>query len=333
MKLQRRNFLAKSAVLLGSSLPGTGAFAQGAESSFPDRAITLIVPFPPGSNTDIASRIWGQIIGTRLDTPVVIDNRAGAGGNIGAVAVARAAPNGYSLLYSTASAYAINPAIYPSLPYKPQQDFSTIAVTILVPVVLVVAGDSPYRTWDDFAKAVKQNGDKLSYGSNGAGTSSHIGCKVVAKSLGQPELLHVPYKGGSQAVITDIIGGRLTYAMDSWAVVSQLVKSGRLRALAVSSKERLAVAPDVPSLTEILGRDTVVATWNAVWAPAKTPVAILDKVHTAIAEGRRDQALVTQFENQGTPLLPYMNRQQCEKFMQDETVRWKAIVNSVGIQV
>lgn len=332
MRLNRRNFLGGMAGLSLSALPTMRAMAQSG-GNYPTSTIKMTVPFSPGSNTDIAGRIWAEVIGAQLGQSVVIENRPGAGGNIGAGAVARAPADGYNLLYSTATTYAINPFVYPSLAYEPTKDFTTIGVTISVPVALVVSGDSPIKNYEDLKRSVNEHPEKHSYGSNGAGTSSHIACKVIADLLGQSELLHVPYRSGSQQVMSDVISGVLTYAVDAWSVVGPLVQSGRLRAIAVTSKERLVVAPDIPTLSELSGEDASIVTWNALWAPAGTPESILEKLHNALSAGHKDPAMSTRFESQGTPLLPEMSRQECEQFMREEVQRWKGFIDKAGVKL
>lgn len=331
MQLNRRAVLTRAVGMALAGAPVLQALAQPA-TKYPDRTVRIVVPFAPGSNTDSAGRIWAEVLSKQLGGSVIVDNRAGAGGNIGAAAVASAKPDGYNLLYSTATTYAINPFLYPSLGYEPVKDFTTVGVTISVPTVLVVSGDSPIKNFADLKKHVDENPGKDSYGSNGAGTSSHIACKVIANLLGHPELVHAPYKTGSGPVMTDVISGVLTYAVDAWPVVGPLVKSGRLRALAVTSKERLSVAPDIPSLAELVRKDIAIVTWNALWAPAGTPEPILDKLHAALSVGHKDPALAQRFREQGTPLLPDMSRKECEQFMRQEINRWKEFIDSANVR-
>ncbi len=332
MQLNRRNFLGGMAGLSLATLPAMRAMAK-TDETYPNKTIKVTVPFSPGGNTDIAGRIWAETISAQLGKSVVIENRPGAGGNIGAAAVARAHADGYNLLYSTATTYAINPFVYSSLAYEPEKDFKTIGVTISVPVVLVVSADSPIKNYEDLKRSVNEQPEKHSYGSNGAGTSSHIACKVIADLLGHSELLHAPYRSGSQQVMSDVISGVLTFAVDAWSVVGPLVQSGRLRAIAVTSKERLSVAPDTPTLSELSGKDVSIVTWNAFWAPAGTPDAILDKLHNALSVGHKDSAIVERFESQGTPLMPEMTRQESEAFMREEVQRWKGYIDKVGVKL
>lgn len=332
MNTQRRNFLGSLATL---PLAASGVLGPGlakAQERYPNRPIKFIVPFSPGSSTDVAARSWGDVLGKQLGgASVVIDNRAGAGGNIGATAVARATPDGYTLLYSTATTWAIAPHIYPDLAYLPTRDFLPVAVMTAVPTFLVVNGDSDIRSFQDLAARTKAAPDRHSYGSSGVGTSGHIACKLVANRMGVPNLPHAPFKNGSQGVMTEIMGGRLTYAVDAWSVVGPLVRSGRLRALGTTGSRRLSVAPVTPTLSELLNQEFDTTTWSGLWAPTGTAADIVSRLHEGLAAVRKNAALAKQFEEQGTPLMPDMSLQQVKVFMNQEADRWKAMVKEAQV--
>jgi len=334
MHSTRRNFLGSLASL---SLAASGVIRSGhamAQDRYPSRAIKLIVPFAPGSSTDIAARTWGDVIGKQLGgATVIVDNRAGAGGNIGATAVARSKPDGYTLLYSTATTWAIAPLIYPDLAYQPTRDFLPVAVTTTVPTFLVVGGDSDIRSFQDLGARVRAAPDRHSYGSNGVGANSHITCKLIANRLGVPNLLHVPFKQGSQGVMSEVMAGRLTFAVDPWSVVGPLVRSGRLRVLGATGSKRLSVAPEIPTLGEMLHQEFDTTTWSGLWAPAGTPADIVTRLHEGIAAGRKNAALATQFEELGTPLMPDLSLQQVNTFMKQEVDRWQVMVKEAQITV
>jgi len=334
MHSARRHFLGSLASL---PLAASGVFRSGAalaQERYPSRAVKLIVPFAPGSSTDIAARIWGEVLGKQLGgASFIVDNRAGAGGNIGATAVARATPDGYTLLYSTATTWAIAPLIYPDLAYQPTRDFVPVAVTTTVPTFLVVSGDSDIRSFQDLAARIRAAPDRHSYGSNGPGANSHITCKLIASRLGVPNLLHVPFKQGSQGVMTEVMAGRLTFAVDPWSVVGPLVRAGRLRALAATGSKRLSVAPEVPTLGELLHQEFDTTTWSGLWAPAGTSADIVTSLHEGLAAGRKNAALARQFEEQGTPLMPDTSLQQVNVFMKQEVERWKSMVKEAQISV
>jgi tripartite-type tricarboxylate transporter receptor subunit TctC len=330
----RRGFLGALASLPLAAGGVLGPARTMAQDRYPSRTIKLIVPFAPGSSTDIAARSWGEVIGRQLGgASVIVDNRAGAGGNIGATAVARSTPDGYTLLYSTATTWAIAPLIYQDLAYQPTRDFLPVAVTTTVPTLLVVGGDSDIRSFQDLAARVKAAPDRHSYGSNGVGANSHITCKLIANRLGVPNLLHVPFKQGSQGVMAEVAAGRLTFAVDPWSVVGPLVRAGRLRALAATGSKRLSVAPEIPTLSEMLHEELDTTTWSGLWAPAGTPADTVSRLHEAIAAGRKNVVLARQFEEQGTPLMPDMSLQQVNTFMKQEVDRWRVMVKEAQITV
>ena len=333
MHFSRRSFLCS---LAGLPWAASGLFQHRqamAQDRYPSRAIKFIVPFAPGSSTDISARMWGDVIAKQLGGAVIVENRAGAGGNIGATAAVRSAPDGYTILYSTATSYAIAPFVYPNLGYDPSRDLIPVAVTTTVPTLLVVSGDSDIRSFQDLAARVKAAPDRYNYGSNGVGANSHIACKLIANRLGVPDLLHVPVKQGSQAVMSEVMAGRLTFAVDPWSVVGPLVRAGRLRALATTSNKRLAVAPETPTVGEVLQQDFDTTTWSGLWAPAGTTMDIVNRLHDALAAGRKNDALAQQFEEQGTPLMPDMSLPQVNAFMLREVDRWRVMVKDAQITV
>jgi len=332
MHSHRRNFCGMlAAVPAAASLAALGLplAARAAAGRYPEKPISVVVPFAPGGNTDIVARLLGNSLNQRLGTNLVIDNRAGAGGNIGAIAAARSRPDGHNLIYSTATTFCINPHIYTKLGFDPLKDFVPIAVTISVPVVLVVSADSGIKTLKELAQRARANPKSVSYGSNGNGTSSHIACHVLAQKMGAPTALHVPYKQGPQ-VLTDLQGGQLTYAFDAYSVVGPLVRAGRLVALAVSGKERLEAAPDVPTVAEALGTDYDIVTWNAFCAPAGTPAPMIETLRAAIAQSLAEPAILKRLVADGVPPHPAMTQAQTQAFFAAEFERWGKLVKLVG---
>ena len=333
MNQNRRAFCAQLASVPLLSAVGAGVIAPWrgvqAASTYPNKPMSIIVPFAPGGNTDIIARMIGTTLSKQLDANLVIENKAGAGGNIGTAAVARARPDGYTLLYSTASSFAINPHVYSSLPFDPRTAFEPLAVTIQVPVVLVVTAESGIKTLDELAAHLRANPDTATYGSSGTGTSSHIACHVLAQKLGVPNAVHVPYKQGPQ-VLTDLVGKQLTYAFDAWSVVGPQVRSGRLVALAVSSKERLKAAPDVPTIDELLNTDFGVVTWNAYVAPSGLPTEIAAQLREAIQAALKDPTINARLENEGVPAYAPMTAEETRTFFASEYEKWGELVKLVG---
>src|SRR6267142_4162645 len=229
--------------------------------------VRLIVPFPAGGPTDIVARPLGQMLGDALKATVVIDNRGGAGGSLGAEAVARSAPDGQTLLVGTVGTHAINPALYPKLPYDAVRDFTPVALVALAPVAVVVNPSQPVSNLADLVALAKRMPGKLNYGSAGAGTPGHLTGEMF-KTLAGIEIQHVPYKGSAPAV-TDLIGGQIQIMFDPLQSVLSNVQAEKLRALAISSKTRSATLPGVPTIAES-GYDGFETTaWWGVFAPAR----------------------------------------------------------------
>ncbi len=272
---------AKQIVL--SALFSTLAIASGnsfAQADYPNKPIRLIVPFPAGGGTDVYARLIANKLTERLKWVVVVDNKPGAGGNIGVDAAAKSPPDGYTIVIGQTSNLAINPTLYPKLPYDPQKDFAPIVLVADSAMALVVPAQSPYKTVKDFVSAAKQKPGDITFGYSGNGTVAHL-TGVVFQSTSGTKLQHVPYKGASQA-LTDLMGGSIESYMSSATTLVGHVKGGKLRALAVTGKKRLESMPDVPTIEEsgYPGFDAV--SWFGLLAPAGTPAAIVERINTEV---------------------------------------------------
>jgi len=255
--------------------------ATACAAPWPERSIRLVVPYPPGGTTDILARLVGQKLTERLGQPVIIDNRAGAGGTIGSALVAHAPADGYTLVLGTVGSHAVNYALDEKLPYHPLRDFVGVIPLASVANVLVVRADSSYKTLDDLLAAAKANPNGLTHGSTGIGASPQLSLELLQMMAGV-KITDVRYKGGAP-VMTDLLGGHVTMAFDAIATSVPYIHSGKLRPLAVSSKARLKVLPDVPAIAETLPGFDVVA-WYAIWAPAGTPNEIVQRLNREINE-------------------------------------------------
>ena len=244
--------------------------------AYPSKPIRLVVPFPPGGPTDIVARPFAQMLGELEGQQVVVDNRGGAGGSIGADNVAKSPPDGYSLLMGTVGTHAINASLYRKLPYDAVKDFTPIGIVASAPVAVVVNAAAPFASVADLIAAAKKDPGGIAYGSAGNGTPGHLTAEMFAKAAGV-ELKHVPYKGSAPAV-SDLLGAQIPLMFDPVQSVFQHVKSGKLRALAVSSAERSAVLPHVPTLNEAGLKGFEATAWWAVFAPAGLPAAIAAKL-------------------------------------------------------
>ena len=265
----------------GTALMGKGASvaAQTSAAPWPNRQIRMIVNFPAGGSPDAVARAVATPLSLALGQPVVVENRGGAGGMIGAEAVAKAANDGYTILLSSGSAMAIVPLITPRMSYDWQKDLVPVAAGARLELFLVVRSDAPYKTYAEFVRHAKANPGRLSYGSPGNGTSPHIAGEML-KSQADFFAVHIPYRG-SAAVLTDVLGGQIDYTFDPGISFAQ-IRAGRLRLLAVGSAKRNALFPDTPTLAELglAGFDT--GTTHGFWAPAGTPAPVIERLNREI---------------------------------------------------
>ncbi|NML42251.1 tripartite tricarboxylate transporter substrate binding protein [Ramlibacter sp. G-1-2-2] len=278
----RREFLAS----LGAAALTAGApLTSRAESAWPSaRPITYVVPFFAGSSADVVGRLMAQKLGAALHQSFVVDNKAGAGGSIGASAVARAAPDGYTLLGGTSGTQAANATLYRSLPYDPVKDFEPVALIGSVPSVLVVSPSLGVNTVGELIALMKKDEQHRTFGSAGAGTSPHLAGELFSETIGVP-LTHVAYKG--QPAILDVAGGRLTFMFDQLGTTLPMVQSGKVKALAVSSPKRVNALPKVPTMIESGVAGFTVMSWHAIFAPKGTPKAIVDRLNAEVKKAVR----------------------------------------------
>jgi len=280
--LSRRifGFLALATALCGGGL----AIAQG---RYPERPIRLVIPFAPGGETDIFSRAIAAKLGDVLGQQIVLENRAGATGIVGSEYVAKSKPDGYTLIFGTAATHALNLAVFKTLPYHPLRDFEPIAFVGSVPLVLFVHPSLP-ATLKEFIALLKANPGKYSYGAAGSSTS-HLGIELLKAGAGV-SAVHIPYKGTGPA-LQDTVGGQVQFMGGSIGVGLPMVQAGRLRAVAVMAKQRMAAAPDVPTFAEAGMPDFEVGTWNVVMAPQGTPKPIVERLNAALNETLRDPGI------------------------------------------
>ena len=275
----------KKRELLQSASLGTLAWITlglqpSAAQSFPNKPLKLVVPFPPGGPTDIVARPLAQMLSSNLKQQVVVDNKGGAGGSIAADFVAKSPPDGYTLLMATVGTHAINSTLYKKLPYDPQKDFTPLGLTASAPVALVVNANTPYANVAELIAAARKQPGSIAFGSAGNGSPGHLTGELFAKVAGV-ELRHVPYRGSAPAV-TDLVGGQIPLMFDPVQSVLPHVQGGKLRALAVSSRQRSAVLPKVPTLDESGLRGFEAEAWWAVFGPARLPATEAALLRTEI---------------------------------------------------
>jgi tripartite-type tricarboxylate transporter receptor subunit TctC len=274
--MQRRHLLAAGCAALSS----TALFAQAT-----GKPIRLIVPFPPGGATDITARAVGEQLGKELGQTVIVENRAGAGGSIGMAELARSAPDGLSLGIATLSTHGVNPAVYKQLPYDAEKSFTPVAELVRAPGVLVVSTAAGIKDYAAFVAALKANPGKLSYASPGNGTIGHMWAELFKSSTGT-FMLHVPYRGAAPA-ITDLIANQVQAYFDQVASSLPHIKSGKVKALAVSWPQRLDILPDVPTFAELGLASNNVPSWFGMLAPSGTPEDIVNRLHGGVVKALR----------------------------------------------
>ena len=311
-------------VMSAATLANTAAQAQ----AYPSRPVRLVIPLTAGSGADIVARAMAPRLQELWGQSVVVDNRPGAGGQIGTREVVRAAPDGYTLLVQSAS-HAVNPAIYKSLPYDPLRDLIDVAMMATAPYVMVTAGSGPYQSVKKLIDEAKAKPETLAFASAGVGTSTHLTAEMFAQRAGV-RMIHVPFKGSPDA-ITDLLGGRSAFYMAPLPTVGGMLKDGKLTALAVTSDKRVAALPAVPTLAESGLADFRVELWFGLWAPAGTPANIIAKLSADITKVLQSPELQQQYGRAGNEVR-IMTPPEFAKFVRDEIESNKALVKSAGIQ-
>ena len=296
-------------------------------AAFPDRPLRLIVPFPAGGAADYMARGMAQRLGAEIGQQVIIDNRGGGGGIPAVEAAARAPADGYTLLFATMGTQAINPALYSKLRYDPVRDFAPISLTHVTPRVLVVHASVAAKSVAELIALAKAQPGKLTYGSAGSGSSSHLSGALFSTMAGV-DMLHVPYKG-SAPLATDLLAGRLDMTFDSFTVYEEHIKSGRVRALGVTSKDRLSVLPNVPSIAEAGLNGYDVSNWLGLLAPAGTPKDVIATLHAALGRAMATPALRRQLAALG--IEPVVGTpEEFAVLLRTELPKWAEIVKRSG---
>jgi tripartite-type tricarboxylate transporter receptor subunit TctC len=321
-----------SAAALAAAL-ALGSFGPVRAADWPadGKAIQIIVPAPGGAGTgDSIARVVADQLATRLKASVVVDNRGGANGNVGATVAATAAPDGYKLLFSWAGTLAVNPSLYKNLPFDPQKSFEPIALIADVPNILVVNNDLPAKSLAEFIDYAKKNPEQLHFGSTGSGSSMHLAAELFMRQT-STKMVHIPYSAPAMAT-TNLMNNDLQLMFQLVPGIAGQVKGGKVRALALMSDTRSPALPNVPTTVE-LGQPTLLSsTWFALLAPKGTPAAILDKLNAVVNESLNDPEVKQKLAAMGaTPLGG--TRAQLADYLAKETVKWGQIVREANIQI
>lgn len=309
---------------------GVLATATSRAQTYPTRAITLIVPFPAGGTTDILGRFVGQALSAAWNQPVVIENRGGAGGNIGAAAVAKAAPDGYTLLVGTVGTHAINASLYARMPYDTLKDFAPVTQIASVPNMLVVTPSLPVGSVTDLIAYAKANPGKLNMASSGNGTSIHLSGELFKVMTGV-DMVHVPYKGSAPA-LNDLMGGQVQLMFDNMPSALPQVKGGTLKALAVTTATRSPAMPDLPTVAEAGVPGFEASSWFGIFAPAGTPREIVAKLQTEIARILKSPEMTERLAQQGAVAVGN-TPDAFGAYVQSELIKWAGVVKASGARV
>ena len=321
--LKRRAFVFATAAVAVSLAP----LVTQAQPAFPTKPITIIVPFSAGGTTDILARVVGLYMGTDLGQPVVVDNRAGAGGNIGGQAAARATADGYTLFMGTVGTHAINQSLYKKMPFDPIKDFAPLSRVAMVPNLLVANPSQPYKNVKEMIAYAKAHPNKINFGSSGNGSSIHLSGELF-KQMAGVDMQHVPYRGSAPAV-SDLLGGQISVMFDNMPSAIPHVKGGKLRALAVTTAKRSPALPDVPTIAEAGVPGYEATSWFGLLAPASTPAPIVAKLNASILKALADPEVKKKLAEQGAE--PFGEKpEQFAAFIQAETAKWGKVVKESG---
>ena len=322
MSQRRTVLIAAAALALAAPL---GALAQ----DFPSRPVKLVVPFGPGTTTDIIARVYAEAMGKALGQAIVVENKSGAGGNIGSDLVAKAPADGYTILMGTVGTHAINPGLYRKMPYDAQKDFAPLGFAGYTPTLLVVAADSPIKDLKDL-KAAGDKGNGISFGSAGNGTSGHLAGELLKARLGG-KMVHVPYKEGGLA-LSDVMAGQTQFMFYHPAAVMPHIRAGKLRALGVSSAKRTAAAPEVVPIADQGFGEFDLVPWFMLYAPAATPAPVLAKLRDAVAQAVAQPEVRAKLAAQGLE-VPVLKADELAAFNRTEITKWSELVKRSGAQV
>ncbi|MFO1305526.1 MAG: tripartite tricarboxylate transporter substrate binding protein [Burkholderiales bacterium] len=323
--------MSRIAAALAAAVLALPLFPQQAHAQpYPNKPITYVVPFTPGGTTDVIGRTISAGLQTALGQPVVVENKPGQAGGVGAAFVAKAKPDGYTLLGGTISTHAINASLYKDLAYDPVKDFEPVTLVGFIPNALYVDAALPIKNVQELVAFLKANPNKRTFASSGSGTSTHLAGELFADVIGV-KLDHVPYKGTPQAM-QDVAGGNVTFMFDQLTAGLPLVKAGKLRLLAVTTAKRSPLSPETPTMAEAGIPNFEMSSWQAVYAPKGTPKPILDKLNAEIVKILKDPATKQKMQDTMGIDVVASSPEELAKVMQSEIPRWAALVKKSGAQ-
>lgn len=314
--------------LIGAMLAWGVALSPLARAAFPDRPITMVVSYAPGGSADALARVLSARMSARLGTAVVVLNKAGASGTLGAAFVAKSAPDGYTMLYD-ATPFSINPHLFPKMPYE-NDALQPLSLVSLAPNILIVRPDSPFKDVRDLVARARAQPGKVNFASGGGGTVQRLAAELFRQKL-DLNLVHVPYKSGAPA-ITDVMGGQVDFMFSTVAASSPLVQGGKLRALAISSPRRSGLLPDVPTVAETVIPGFEVYEWNGVFVPAGTPAPLVEKLRKALVDTLQEDEIKKRFQGLGAQAIG-STPAQFSDYLKKEDAKWAEVVKKGDIKL
>ena len=329
-RMPRRKVLGALAILVGAAgLAAAPAFAQGTDN-FPTRPATLVVPFPAGGATDITARLVAEGLSKKWGQPVVVENKPGAGGNVGSEYVSRAAPDGYTLVLGVTGSHGINTSLYKNMRYDPVKDFEAVTQATLYPNAIIVNNDVPANNLQELIALLKKPDAHYSYGSDGNGTASHLGMELI-KNQGKFELSHIPYRG-SAPMVTDLLGGQIQVGITGLPAVQAYAKSGKLKIIALTTANRFASAPDYATVAEQGFPGYAAPPWSGFFVPKGTPKPLVEKISSDMREVMSDPKAKEKMIAAGSEFTP-STPEQFQSFVQKEIAKWAEAVKISGARI
>jgi tripartite-type tricarboxylate transporter receptor subunit TctC len=320
------------AAMLASIVAALAPAGAQAEDAYPTRPVRMIIPFSAGGPTDIVGRVMGAKMGDLLGQTFLIENRTGAGGNLGADAVAKAGSDGYTLLMSTVSTHAINPGLYKHMPYDPIRDFVPLGRVGVTPTLLGVTNSLPATDFKSLVALIKDNPGKFTFGSSGVGSILHLCGEEFRSMAGNLSMTHVPYRG-SAPMDVDLVAGQIAMAFDATPTALPLAKAGKIRAIAAGMKKRIRDLPDLPTLDELGLKGYECYTWNVILAPAGTPAPVVAKLNKAINGALADPKVANALQVAGIEPTPGSTPEQSTDFIKAELAKWQPIIAASGAHI
>ena len=329
-KISSRRSFTLAGIALTAGLAAAWAPGGAAQEAYPSRPLTLVVGFPPGGGVDMVARQLAPELEKRLGQRIIVENRPGAAATNAMIHVARAAPDGYTLLMGNVGMFAAKPALYPKLPFDTAKDFLPVARVVVTPLVAVVPTAVPATTLVEFVKLTKERDANFNFGSGGTGDVNHLAGELFKLQSGA-RMQHVPYKGSAPAHV-DLAGGRIQLMIDGENIVQANLRDGRTRALAITGEKRSSALPDVPTVAQAGFPDLVVYGWQGVMVPAGTPAAVIERLASAIGETLSDPGLSERLSKQGTSPA-YLDTAAFKAYIDSEARRWAGVIKSANITV